>query len=183
MFNFVQNISSALKSYETKAADANMKQKRGTADYVTGASDHSEHEDSTPALYGDDESIVSVKALILFLEDYIEARLSSKLNQIEPQKQDDNFAPWLRTEHSNANMPQTADSKNAANAYASSSSLSKTGQERAKHKLAHGELKEVYGLVQDLRQIQKSDVFYIRIDDDKSFLDSIFEAVKKRKID
>lgn len=179
MFNLVQNITSALKTYETKATDTRMGHKDNATDYTTGISSDPENTHNPENQAEDDDSVISVKALILFLEDYVETRLSSKLKPVRDSGKGDSFVPWMRQGHSNSNV----ESKNAAHAYAHSSDISRKQQygKAPARDLIHGELKDVYSLVQDLRQLQKNNVNFIKIDNDSRFLDSIYKAVKQHK--
>ena len=179
MFNLVQNITSALKTYEAKATDTRMGHKDNATDYTTGISSDPENTQSPETQSYNDDSVISIKALILFLEDYIETRLSSKLKPTRERSKDDTFAPWMRQEHSNSNI----ESQNAAHAYAHSSDISKKQQygKAPERDLIHGDLKDVYSLVQDLRQLQKNNVNFIKIDHDSRFLDSIYKAVNRHK--
>lgn len=187
MFTFVQNITSALKPYEAKAADAQMRNKGKDQARSRGEQISSDEEEqgnfAVPSV--DDDSVVSVRALILFLEDYVEARLAARLKAAPPvdpnadTKSHDHFSPWLKQDHSNSNTPPVAATSRAASAYAKSSAMSKSGRSSRNKFIEHDGLQDVYGLIRDLRQLQKNNVSFITIDNKNRFLDSVFDAVKK----
>lgn len=169
MFSFVQNITSVLKPYETKAVDARLK-RRGRDD-STAPQDHKAPKHSEVVSEAQEGQVLSVESLILFLEDFLESRLDSKLNS-GSMVDDDSFAPWLKQEHSNNNTNA------AAQAYAH---CAKTAQRNHRTKPVKTDLSLVYGLIRDLRRLKALGVKVLRLDEACNFIEGISAAVLAEK--
>lgn len=179
MFSVIQNITSALNPLEAKAVDTRLEKKRHNPIDI----DEEHSSDNSVVMEESESSNLSIKALILFLEDFLEARLGTKPATDSSNTQQDSFAPWFKASPSNDGVD--IKSKNATNAY-------KHGLEvlRAPLKTFKGntpdisrqeELKNIYSLIVDLRQLQDSGVRYLDIGSKKTFIDGISFAVDTAK--
>ncbi len=182
MFSVIQNITSALNPLEAKAVDARLEKKRHNPIDID-EEHNSDNSDNSVVMEESESSNLSIKALILFLEDFLEARLGTKPVTDSSNTQQDSFAPWFKASPSNDGVD--IKSKKATNAY-------KHGLEvlRAPLKTFKGntpdvsrqeELKNIYSLIVDLRQLQDSGVRYLDIGSKKTFIDGISFAVDTAK--
>lgn len=181
MFYVSPSITSALKPLEPEAVDSHVRDRKKDAqsnskDHPT--SDHSD--DSALDTAQDSMSVLSVKALILFLEDFIEAHIGAK-QQDSVQPAAAHFQPWMRVEHSNANHP--VPSVKAANAYSHVSQAVKSSEksDHTKHPAKAQKLTSIYALLRDLRALQSDKVQFLKIQNDVSFIEGILLAVQDNK--
>ncbi|PCJ99057.1 MAG: hypothetical protein COA45_06330 [Zetaproteobacteria bacterium] len=197
MFSLVQNITSALKPLETEAVDARLgkkpKKSTTTSDDLDDevAKTHENHDDLREE-QTDDYSILSIKSIILFLEDFLELRLSSVLSDREHKGEQLSFAPWFSKRQSN-DSGTSVRSKNAIKAYAHAAETSGRAvyykpqqQDDVKEKQASQiQVKSLYSLIRDLRKLQQRGTGYLKINTQKTFLDGIYLAVnlEKSKLD
>tara|TARA_R110001592_G_scaffold3525_8_gene19862 strand:- start:27077 stop:27652 length:576 start_codon:yes stop_codon:yes gene_type:complete len=182
MFSFVQNISSALKPLDIEAADTRLRRGQNPEEAVDH--DKSGHKDDHADKSDSEANAFSINALICFLEDFLEARLSSKLNESVPQNVS-SFAPWMKAEHSNTNEMPALPSKRAANAYAHGAEvMKKAGMPPTQDKQHQDEEKvnDVYHLLRDLRDLRDAGITHLRLTDGPTFLTGISSAVQMAKI-
>lgn len=186
MFSLVQNITSALKPLETEAVDARLdkqpKKPRVTED------EHSERHDDNDSTMGTDigeYSILSVKSIILFLEDFLELRLSSALSDHSQSGEQLSFAPWF-SKHQSNDLSGSLRSQKAIKAYAHAAETvrkidkrERRGQEATQDE---AQMKNIYALIRDLRVLQEGGTGYLKINSRKTFLDGIALAVELAKV-
>ena len=171
MFSFVQNITSALRPLEATAVDSRFREKQrdsGTGGHRLARKPQQDTDE--------DYSTLSVRALILFLEDFLEVQLGAP-----PAHTRHTQAPWLKEPHSN-DIP--TGSGNAAKAYAHAArtrTIQTPVRSGMPEKPDDEELKHIYLLIQDLRHLQKHGQQYLNIENNRTFLDSIARAVEHAK--
>lgn len=177
MFSIVQNISSALRpasndhSYDRK-----------------GGKDQREHQDSKPAdgqdkgLYEAHEtgSVMQVRSVLLFLEDYLENQLLPHKISLEKDNalNSDFVNKWRGPDAANANS-EKQNSYMAAKLYAHVSQGVNAQARRPSDKPRNlsEELRDVYALIRRLRDLEKNGVASIRVPHDIPFLRGIRYAV------
>ncbi len=170
MISIVENASSILKPLETRAIDKYVEEKHPDVKSATKDRRNKKH-DNTNNNEEDGFTTISVKALILFLENFLEERLNSKLNLNSPEKPTQE-SPWLKHEPSN-----DMQSKKAANAYAHAAKAARISVNKIKHSSAP-ELKKIYELIKDLRRLQECGVKYLNVESEKALINGIIDAVK-----
>lgn len=184
MFYVVQNITSALKPLERKAVDSRLGKKSKHANKT----EHNSPEtiDDRDTVSDDDfgeYSILSIKSILLFLEDFLELHLSSILPDESHQGEQLSFAPWLSKQRSN-DFNVDPRSNGAAKAYAHAAKTigkplqQKSGQQK---QVMPEKVKNVYALIRDLRNLQDNGIGYLKINSQKTFLDGIYLAVQGLK--
>ena len=187
MFSLVQNITSALKPLEPEAVDARLG-KKPNKQGVTDDEHSGRHENSDISVGTDtgEHSILSVKSIILFLEDFLELRLSSALPDHSHSGEQLSFAPWFSKRQSN-DASGSLRSQKAIKAYAHAAETvrkiekhERHGQEAVKDD-AQMQVKSIYALIRDLRGLQESGTGYLKINSQKTFLDGIALAVALAK--
>jgi len=177
MFSLVQNISSALKPLKSEATDARFEKKRDSLN-KSDKNTHNKHFDGE--LFNDEEfTTISVKALILFLEDFLETRLDSNMHheKIAPKP---TLSPWLKYEQSNDMPPPAMPPKEASNAYIHAAKASR-GSVKKIEAATSPELKNIYSLINDLRQLQDCGVKSLNVNSEKALINGIITAVKNAK--
>lgn len=177
MSDLVQNIVSVLKPANVQGVAHDVsKQRRRSRDNPHFAKNHEhdcvEHEN--------EGAVLSVKALILFLEDFIETRLdSTQLKSNNDTVDDLVFAPWMRHKPINSNSQRDVRPDAAAKAYTrvayGASYQPKTVE--VPHKES---LRVVYGLIQDLRTLKARGVTHLSISSDRNFLAGIRFSVEQK---
>jgi len=184
MIPYLQNISSIKKPLETEAANAILEIKNKPNNKDKKNSKNSGHENNNYLDQPNNEdNIFSINSLIYFLEDFLENRLSSKLNDDPPQKTS-SFKPWVKTEHSNMNSKPNTASKKAAIAYAhGAEAIQTTLNNPMKEKKNNEALIDIYHLLRDLRDLRNDGINKIKLDKDGTFIDSIYKAVQMAKIE
>ncbi len=173
MSDLVQNIASVLKPANVQGVAHDLPKQRGRSrrDNPHFAKNH-EHDN--------EGAVLSVKALILFLEDFVEARLdSAQVKSNTDTVEDLVFAPWMRHKPVNSNSQRDVRPDAAAKAYTrvayGASYQPKTVE------VAHKEsLRVVYGLIQDLRTLKAKGVTHLSISSDQNFLDGIRFSVEQK---
>ena len=178
MFSLVQNIRSVLAPLETKGVDARLEKKR--RDLVLGNGAYFRGSKGSVDVDFEDYSTISIKALILFLEDFLEARLGSELSDRE-DVQEHRFKPWLKTCRSN-DVDSAQHESAAAKAYArTATTLRVSPSAESVEQKPDQEPGDVYSLIQDLRDLQHRGVQYLKIANNQTFFDGIFLAVMQAK--
>ena len=187
MFSLVQNITSALKPLEPEAVDARLGKKpnkQGVTD--DEHSDRHENSDTTVGTDTGEYSILSVKSIILFLEDFLELSLSSALPDDSHSGEQLSFAPWFSKRQSN-DANGSLRSQKAIKAYAHAAETvrrveksERYEQDTAKND-AQMKMKSIYALIRDLRGLEEGGVGYLKINSQKTFLDGISAAVELAK--
>ena len=176
MFSVIQNIASALNPLETKAIDARLEKRRHNSDNLI---DEESGFNSPSAMDKEDRSSFSTKALILFLEDFLESKLGTKSSTNSNDVEQASFAPWLKTNHSNDE--EAIKSKEAAKAYKHAFEVLRAPLKTFKgHNVnisRQEELKNIYSLIMDLRDLQDNGVQHLIISNKKTFIDGISDAV------
>lgn len=178
MFSMVRNIASAFKPYEAEAADARLQKEEQKSDF--GGNDDSldgnRHSEFPENDVSAEISSLSVKSIILFLEDYVESKLEANTQDSRLIDHDENFAPWFRTKQSND--VQAVPSDNAIKAYVQASKTSAApigpiSQARA------SDIREAYALIHLLRSLEEQGVRYLKVDGHASFIDAVSQAATK----
>lgn len=187
MYSNIQSINSTPKPLETEATDARLRNK-GKQD-ETIDQDAQKHKQGGFAQESENETnIFSINALICFLEDFLESRLSSKLNADIPKNQDvSSFAPWMKADYSNANDKPHIPANRAANAYARGANTinmrpSGTITSDQTHHLNDDNMNDVYHLLRDLRDLRDSGQKQLRLNGTLTFMDGVYSAVQSAKI-
>ncbi len=186
MYSNIQSISSKPKPLETEAADARLRDKAKNADEEATLHDRDDQRKEVFEDSDNDTNVFSINALIYFLEDFLEARLSSKLNEAD-EKGVSSIAPWIKTEHSNVNEKPYVQPNRAANAYAHGAEVSKnTAQEDSvETNVQHNNEKvsDVYHLLRDLRDLRDGGISQLNLHKSATFLDGISSAVQTAKLE
>ncbi len=129
-----------------------------------------------------DDNIFSVNSLIYFLEDFLEHRLSSKLQNSEPENISTN-KPWIKTDHSNMNEKPYIPPKKAAIAYAHGAEVIQANIKASDNNKHHNEnISDIYHLLRDLRDLRDDGISKIKLGKNGTFIDSIHSAVQIAKI-
>ncbi len=187
MYSNIQSINSTPKSLETEATDARLRNK-AKQDEIIDQDARKRQQDGFSQEPDNETNIFSVNALICFLEDFLEARLSSKLNKdVPPNQKVSSFAPWMKADHSNANDRPHVPANRAANAYAHGAETVKgvvRGQEPSTtgHHLNDDNMNDVYHLLRDLRDLRDDGQKQLRLDAKLTFMDGVYSAVQDAKI-
>lgn len=177
MFSYLQTITSSFKSPETGAIDSYLKNKRQNQNSHDSNSENTTHQEHHH--YEQNETLeISVQAIILFLEDYLESKLdSSKSERSSSQTKNENNKPWLKQSHSNNNYAI----KSATNAYSQSAKINKnTSVNNAQAE--HYDLNHIYSLIRNLRTLNNHGIKTLTINTSTSFLESITSAIKNIKL-
>lgn len=185
MFYTIGNINPASKTIETEAVDSHLED-RGRSGQEQNAEQGSDNDGLRYTGEWENElTELSVDALIRFLEDCLETRLTSQVLP-EPTKVD-TTSPWMKTEHSNTNDSASKNvlPRNVANAYAHGAKavkISSTYQSKDTESKSptsnQTKNKIVYHLIRDLRDLKTKGLTSLRIDNTKgSFLKSIEKSV------
>ncbi len=184
MIPYLQNISSIKKPLETEATNTILEIKNKPNNKDQKINKDSSHEGNKYLDQPNNEdNIFSVNALIYFLEDFLEHRLSSKLHDNPPQKTS-SFKPWVKTEHSNMNEKPYTAPKKAAIAYAhGAEAIQTTLHNPVKEKKNNEDIIDIYHLLRDLRDLRNDGINKIKLDKDGTFIDSIYKAVQMAKIE
>lgn len=174
----VQNITSAFKPLQVEAADARLGKKKG--EELEGTDDQGrKHQKNSDNTKEKEFSSLSVKALILFLEDFVEARLEAKLRSQENRSESD-VMPWLKSAQSN-DTERKAPSGDAARAYAQAAKTApRKNMFRPQNKI-NIDLKHLYTLIQSLRALELEGVKYLSIDTSLEFLEAVNSAVQEKQ--
>lgn len=179
----VQNITSALKPLETEGVDARLNKKPDEGVTEREQRSQTQDEDVPPSTDIGEYSILSVKSILLFLEDFLELRLSSTVSDNSRDGEQLSFAPWFSKRQSN-DSGAISRSKKAVKAYAKAAkTIRKHSNEPQKQEkqLEKTEIKGLYSLIRVLRDLQDDGVGYLKIDSQKTFLDGIYFAVDQAK--
>ena len=181
MFSNVQNVNSVAKPLETEATDARLR-KEHSNDVVDPEQDnqgrqHFEQQDN-------EANAFSINALIYFLEDFLEARLSSKLSVATNSQDVSSIAPWMKAEHSNVNEKPRIQPKSAANAYAHGADTIQQDNtpEKTKHDYPEN-VNDAYHLLRDLRDLRDAGVTELRLDNRVTFFEGVHNAVYLAKLE
>ncbi len=170
MLSLVENISSILKPLETRAVDAHIEEKH--LDIYAKNKGRKKKNSGNTNINEDDFTTISVKGVILFLEDFLEARLNINLQNNETEQNQNTIKPWLRGEQSNDTPPQKA-----ANAYAHAAKVSRISVHKVNHN-SSPELKSIYTLIKDLRHLQDYGIKYLNIGNSEPLINAVITAVK-----
>ena len=178
MFSNVQNVNSVSKPLETEATDARLRRENHSEDIV----DHDQRDHGHNSEELDSEmNIFSINALIYFLEDFLEARLSSKLNESSTPENVSSIAPWMKSEPSNANEKPYIPPKSAANAYAHGADTIKSDNAQEKHS-HHEKVSDAYHLLRDLRDLRDAGITQLRLNSASTFFEGVHNAVHAEKL-
>ena len=176
MFSIVQNISSALDPVK---ADQPVGDKKHESDQ--GQNQEKLESDSSAIIEESGDSVLSVQAVIMFLEDFLEKQLESKraVKSKKPE-QSNSFSKWLDKGSANSN-DASVQPKQAANVYAHTAKTTKNyvNKRVRSGSPSHSDLKDVYDLIRDLRQLRERGIFHLKIASDRAFLESIKFAVSR----
>lgn len=184
--------TSAIKTYETQGTES-ATHKRGSNTPFSKKPEKQQDEEgfSSGASPEMDESVVSIDGLIQFLEKFLEARLGDKLHY-EPSVKEESLKPWVDESHSNTDIPP----QQAVHAYTHAAEVKKPAAQQTEsenenndgvssitpeQEHAHDDMKSVYLLIRNLRQLQELNVSTIRIEGRKPFMDSVYDAVQAEK--
>lgn len=188
MYPSVHNVNSAPKTLEAEATDARLRKHKEDQDILNqNKRDQDENHDKRNAQ--SDENVFSISALILFLEDFLEARLSSRLNQYEQPERVSVISPWVSKDISNSNEQRPGILPNrAARAYAHGANtikrlvgnVSNTPNEDLPNEK---QVQDVYHLLRDLRDLRDTGKKQLRLDGGETFLEGISKAVQIAKLD
>ncbi len=183
MVNVSHIVTPFAKPLESEAVETHLRDRKAKLNLRRRPRQNSLHsENENEADLADQTNILSVKALILFMEDFIEARLSDDPHSAMPVKA--NFAPWLRVQHSNTNESAVLPTVKAANAYNHSAQTINNIKSIPKSDVvsdAQDSLRTSYTLLRDLRDLQLLGVQVLRIDSNTTFLNAVFRAVEREK--
>lgn len=164
----VPNIG-GIRPYETESLDARLEKRRREQQQKQ----QHNFQDSDQHVDKENGQILSVKALTLFLEDFLESRLGVKSAPVQEEKQN-SFQQWFQKKPSNMNA--------AAQAYAYGSKTSKRRQKsEATPSRDDANLSHIYQLIVDLRALQKSGVYVLQLVPDRDFIEGISLAVEQAK--
>ncbi|MGH1374943.1 MAG: hypothetical protein ACRBCK_01235 [Alphaproteobacteria bacterium] len=175
MFDLVQNIASVLKPANVQEVSHGFQEKRAQ-ERDNRNSSHSEG-DGDAGRTGEN-TILSVKAVILFLEDFVETRLASEAPFQDGTSDDAVLAPWMRNRPSNSNQPEHTLPDDAANAYTRTARSSQY-QPKANKIDDQESLRTVYGLIKDLRSLKARGITHLSISSAYGFLEGIRISVKE----
>ncbi len=164
MSSYVPNIGSV------KPFDARLERRR--RDYQSRQ--NSEQKSDDDILDQDHRPILSVQALILFLEDFLESRLGSKLRDA-PEVKPNSFDRWFKKKPGNCNF--------AARAYQQGAKTARGAGGHVDVSVGSHEtdLSHIYGLIRDLRALKISGVHVLRLESDTDFIDGISMAVLRAR--
>lgn len=175
MFSIVQNISAALRPASNDHS-YDRRDHQGEGRSATG--DRSDRE----RLYETHEtgSVMRVRSLLLFLEDYLENRLLPRQTAIPEDISPQNRMPksWRGPDAANMNK-EKRDAHYAAKLYAhvsQTASVQSLAQTEMVRSLSE-ELREVYALIRNLRELEAKGVGYLRVPHDIPFLRGIRYAI------
>lgn len=177
MFSIVQNISSALRPASN---DHTYDRKGGKNQHGQGRNDYSAHDDK--GLYEAHEtgSVMQVRSVLLFLEDYLENQLLPYKVSLEKDDKDksDFVNKWRGPDAANGNGDAN-NPYNAAKVYAHVSKGVNVNARRLEGKPRNlsEELRDVYALIRRLRSLEERGVSSIRVPHDIPFLRGIRYAV------
>lgn len=184
MYPSVHNVNSALKNLETEATDARLrkrKQEREISDQ--GGSLRQGEGDFHDAERED--NLFSINALILFLEDFLEARLLSTLHDYDPTPQVSSVSPWVNKNISNTNEKPSIPPNKAASAYARGANTIKRIVKPSPYhgdNAAESKVNDVYHLLRDLRDLRNDGHSQLRLDGNAgTFFEGISRAVQIAK--
>lgn len=167
MSTHVPNIG-GLRPYEAESIDARLQKRRREQQ------DHQpDFKNSVEDLEEESGQILSVQALILFLEDFLEARLGSKLQPPKEEPQN-SFQQWFQKKPSNVNE--------AAQAYAHGSKTARrVAKPQAINSKGETDLSHIYRLIVDLRDLKTSGIHVLKLVPDTDFIEGISLAVDRLK--
>ncbi len=183
MLNIVQNLTSVSKTQGIEKTDANVRKEQRDIE-VINENRHKKHGDkgspNNNTNNNKDEAAppISIKSIILFLENFLEERLDLEINHDEREnyhKVKSNISPWLKQSHSNDVQP-----RKAVNAYAHAAKVSRISVNKIHHSDIP-ELKNIYTLIKDLRKMDERGVKHLNISSNKSLINSIIVAVNNTK--
>ncbi len=181
MFSLVKSINSALKPLEIEAIDSRLDKNNNKFNGMS--SDRSDvNEDAKSDFSADEHIILSVKSIILFLEDYLEAKLSSKAPKSEFSEGDNDIAPWFKQNHSNDIVGSSVNSKKAVTAYSHAAEISHKSNKFRQQGKTDIQLQFVYSLINNLRVIHNNGIEHLKIDCRKTFIYGVADAVKKVRL-
>jgi len=189
MYPSVHNVNSAPKTLEAEATDARLRRHKEDQD-ILNQKKRDQNEDRDKQNAESDANVFSINALILFLEDFLEARLSSRLNQYEQPERVSVISPWVNKNISNSNDQHPGVLPNrAARAYAHGAntikrlvrptSYTESPEDLPSEKQVH----DVYHLLRDLRDLRDTGKKQLRLDGGETFLEGISKAVQIAKLD
>ena len=189
MYPSVHNVNSAPKTLEAEATDARLRRHKEDQDVLNRKKkDQDGHSDQHNP--DNDGNVFSINALILFLEDFLETRLSSRLNQYEQPERVSVISPWVNKDISNGNEQSGGVLPNrAARAYAHGANTIKrmvrptSYTESPEDSPNENQVHDVYHLLRDLRDLRDSGKKQLRLDGGETFLEGISKAVQIAKMD
>ncbi len=171
MVSLIENITSALEPLKTKAVNRYMGKNHQPSIVADKENRHDNGHNGDLSLDDKEFTTISVKALILFLEDFLETRLNSKLYS-NLQETPSPVSPWLRYKQSNDIAP-----KKAARAYEHAAKASRgITASKSDYNKSH-ELKDIYALIRDLRRLHECGINYLNVSNKKELINSIISAV------
>lgn len=160
-FSGVSNIRPYGVDKSDKVSDRKSRHHSERDDYISEQDSHGQ--DVEP-------QVLSIKAIILFLEDFLEARLGTSFVQ-EPPEVKNSFESWFDKKPSNlneANQAYAYSSKIARRSYKGGSST----EERS------SDLSNIYKLIIDLRALENDGVKVLRLVPDRDFIGGVTQSVE-----
>lgn len=165
MSTYVPNVGS-VKPYEAESLDSRLRKRRDEHQARRRQSQSSDE-----PTQGDDGQVLSVQAIILFLEDFLESRLGERLKKDAVETQNA-FEQWFEKKPSNCNEAVQAYQHGAET---SQFSLKHSSPQSSQQDI---DLSHIYGLIRDLRDLKDSGVYVLRLASDMDFIHGISFAVE-----
>ncbi len=181
MFSLVKSINSALKPLEIEAIDSRLDKNNNKLNSVKGYRSDI-NEDGKSDFSADEHITLSVKSIILFLEDYLETKLSSGTRISEFSENNNDLPPWFKQNHSNDIVGSSVNSKQAVTAYSHAAEISHKSNKFRQQGKTDIQLQFVYSLINNLRVIHNNGIEHLKIDCRKIFIYGVADAVKKVRL-
>ena len=186
MFSTVGNIfTTKPPGHEAQSTDTRLGIRRHDPEFQRGQ--HNNQEDPQSGFDEDDDAVVSIKALKLFLENILKERAPAAKSAMRKAAAEQETLFDVE-EHRGAQLHQTQQSSHAAmaaNAYQRGAralpqkeiinNTQKTPTQGAK--LSAEDTHIVHGLLNDLKTLSARNIQYLRIERSESFLGSLVAAV------
>lgn len=171
MSNFVQNLSTALKPFAPHATDHLGYEKH--KERPSQKRQNQQNKNNEEEVQGVTGTYISTQAAILFLEDFLEHKLNAKLQNESHSPSSNSSSSWINKTYSNENTK-------AAKIYqATHSNINKRYFAASRNPEIHGNIKEVYQVLQKLRSLKDRGILTIEVREEERFIDSIWNAVQK----
>lgn len=178
MFYLTQSINSALKPLEIEAVDARLGKNTQKFDVMDDEYPDNDNAENVMGINAEEYTILSVKSIILFLEDYLEERLTSTVYDHNNKEDKILFPPWFSKQQSN-DIGGKVISKAAIAAYAHAAEISYNSGKFEFPRDIDLQLNAIYSLIKNLRVLQGNGVEYLKIYSRRTLIKGVVAAIKE----